>query len=257
MSRGVLTGAQWVRLEAVLPPTPKMGRPRRDRRGLVAGPDRLALAGPVRASRTLGDGVCGVPAVADRRNMGPRPEEVAGQGRHRRDHRVGSLGRLHRLPGRTACRRGRKEVLTIRAGRVRTASRRPMGSRAPVRRRPAPGAHTSSAVSSSQGNVAAVHRELTARGDGGEGDPPPSSPTLHRAIRRDLTPGERAGPAGGERGTDSVTGCEGSCGTVLVGAGQGSREWGRKPCCAEVLGIAAAGGCCRGVIHALRSGGEI
>ncbi|WP_435863867.1 transposase [Streptomyces tendae] len=49
------------------------------------------------------------------------------------------------------------------------------------------------------GNVAAVHRELTARATRGEGDPPPSIPTLHRAIRRDLTPGERAGLAGGER----------------------------------------------------------
>ncbi|MFC7920856.1 transposase family protein [Streptomyces cinereoruber] len=50
-----------------------------------------------------------------------------------------------------------------------------------------------------KGNVAAVHRELTARPARGEGDPPPSVPTLHRAIRRDLTPGERAGLAGGER----------------------------------------------------------
>ncbi|GGT02973.1 hypothetical protein GCM10010206_77010 [Streptomyces cinerochromogenes] len=50
-----------------------------------------------------------------------------------------------------------------------------------------------------KGNVAAVHRELTARAARGEGDPPPSIPTLHRAIRRDLTPGERAGLAGGER----------------------------------------------------------
>ncbi|MFD8887321.1 Mu transposase C-terminal domain-containing protein [Streptomyces erythrochromogenes] len=50
-----------------------------------------------------------------------------------------------------------------------------------------------------KGNVAAVHRELTARAARGEGGPPPSVPTLHRAIRRDLTPGERAGLAGGER----------------------------------------------------------
>ncbi|MFF4174248.1 Mu transposase C-terminal domain-containing protein [Streptomyces sp. NPDC001744] len=50
-----------------------------------------------------------------------------------------------------------------------------------------------------KGNVAAVHRELAARAARGEGDPPPSIPTLHRAIRRDLTPGERAGLAGGER----------------------------------------------------------
>ncbi|MFF8271829.1 Mu transposase C-terminal domain-containing protein [Streptomyces sp. NPDC016562] len=50
-----------------------------------------------------------------------------------------------------------------------------------------------------KGNVAAVHRELTARAARGEGDPPPSVPTLHRAIRRDLSPGERAGLAGGER----------------------------------------------------------
>nr|WP_240003266.1 Mu transposase C-terminal domain-containing protein [Streptomyces cinnamoneus] len=50
-----------------------------------------------------------------------------------------------------------------------------------------------------KGNVAAVHRELAARAARGEGDPPPSIPTLHRAIRRDLSPGERAGLVGGER----------------------------------------------------------
>ncbi|MFD4977924.1 transposase family protein, partial [Streptomyces sp. NPDC058424] len=50
-----------------------------------------------------------------------------------------------------------------------------------------------------RGNVAAVHRELAARAARGEGEPPPSLMTLHRAIRRDLTPGERAGLAGGER----------------------------------------------------------
>ncbi|MEU5347379.1 transposase family protein [Streptomyces sp. NPDC020766] len=50
-----------------------------------------------------------------------------------------------------------------------------------------------------KGNVAAVHRELTARAVRGEGEPPPSIPTLHRAIQRDLTPGERAGLAKGER----------------------------------------------------------
>nr|WP_245727838.1 Mu transposase C-terminal domain-containing protein [Streptomyces vietnamensis] len=50
-----------------------------------------------------------------------------------------------------------------------------------------------------KGNVAAVHRELAARAARGEGEPPPSIPTLHRAIGRDLSPGERAGFAGGER----------------------------------------------------------
>ncbi|WP_437115636.1 transposase [Streptomyces griseoviridis] len=50
-----------------------------------------------------------------------------------------------------------------------------------------------------KGNVAAVHRELIARAAKGEGKPPPSIPTLHRAIQRDLSPGERAGLAGGER----------------------------------------------------------
>ncbi|WP_221507156.1 Mu transposase C-terminal domain-containing protein [Streptomyces sp. RK75] len=52
-----------------------------------------------------------------------------------------------------------------------------------------------------KGNVAAVHRELTARAarQSPPTAPPPSLPTLHRAIRRDLTPGERAGLAGGER----------------------------------------------------------
>ncbi|MDV7222648.1 transposase family protein [Streptomyces prunicolor] len=66
-----------------------------------------------------------------------------------------------------------------------------------------------------KGNVAAVQRELAARAAGRPvadagaqaGPPPgtclppdvPSLTTLHRAIRRDLTPGERAGLAGGER----------------------------------------------------------
>lgn len=60
-----------------------------------------------------------------------------------------------------------------------------------------------------KGNVAAVQRELAARAAGHpvadvgtQAGPPPDVPsltTLHRAIRRDLTPGERAGLAGGER----------------------------------------------------------
>ncbi|MET8130327.1 IS5 family transposase [Streptomyces sp. NPDC005231] len=37
MSRGDLTDAQWERLEAVLPPIPKMGRPPRDRRQVFDG----------------------------------------------------------------------------------------------------------------------------------------------------------------------------------------------------------------------------
>nr|WP_308061619.1 helix-turn-helix domain-containing protein [Streptomyces sp. LBUM 1481] len=51
-----------------------------------------------------------------------------------------------------------------------------------------------------KGNVRAVHRELVLRA--ARQSPPadaPSLTTLHRAIRRDLTPGERAGLAGGER----------------------------------------------------------
>ncbi|MEV0537978.1 hypothetical protein [Kitasatospora sp. NPDC050463] len=61
------------------------------------------------------------------------------------------------------------------------------------------------------GNAAAVHRELLAEaradGDAGEQDDEgapspvavPSLATLHRAIRRDLNPGQRAALAGGER----------------------------------------------------------
>ncbi|MEW2531115.1 transposase, partial [Streptomyces sp. NPDC047071] len=62
------------------------------------------------------------------------------------------------------------------------------------------------------GNAAAVHRELLAEhaqalaehaldaveGSGGPA-PPPSLATLHRAIRLDLNPGQRAALAGGER----------------------------------------------------------
>ncbi|MFG3007422.1 integrase catalytic domain-containing protein [Streptomyces calvus] len=52
-----------------------------------------------------------------------------------------------------------------------------------------------------KGNVRAVHRELVLRAarQSPPAAPPPSLPTLHRAIQRDLTPGERAGLAGGER----------------------------------------------------------
>ncbi|MFF8961051.1 Mu transposase C-terminal domain-containing protein [Streptomyces sp. NPDC014894] len=51
-----------------------------------------------------------------------------------------------------------------------------------------------------KGNVRAVHRELVLRA-ARQSQPAdvPSLTTLHRAIRRDLTPGERAGLAGGER----------------------------------------------------------
>ncbi|MGW2789763.1 Mu transposase C-terminal domain-containing protein [Streptomyces sp. NPDC001251] len=51
-----------------------------------------------------------------------------------------------------------------------------------------------------KGNVRAVHRELVLRA--ARQSPPANAPsltTLHRAIRRDLTLGERAGLAGGER----------------------------------------------------------
>ncbi|GES28465.1 hypothetical protein San01_09520 [Streptomyces angustmyceticus] len=51
-----------------------------------------------------------------------------------------------------------------------------------------------------KGNVRAVHRELVLRA--ARQPRPVDAPcltTLHRAIRRDLTPGERAGLAGGER----------------------------------------------------------
>jgi putative transposase len=51
-----------------------------------------------------------------------------------------------------------------------------------------------------KGNVRAVHRELVLRA--ARQSPPadvPSLTTLHRALRRDLAPGERAGLAAGER----------------------------------------------------------
>ena len=51
------------------------------------------------------------------------------------------------------------------------------------------------------GNVAAVHRELARRAAAQDrpAPQPPSVHTLHKAIRRDLTPGERAGLKGGEK----------------------------------------------------------
>lgn len=57
-----------------------------------------------------------------------------------------------------------------------------------------------------KGNVRAVHRELVLRA--ARQSPPadaPSLTTLHRAIRRDLTPGERTGLAGGSGRRASTT----------------------------------------------------
>lgn len=49
-----------------------------------------------------------------------------------------------------------------------------------------------------RGNAAALHRELVAE-SGASGPPAPSLETVQRAIRRDLTAGERAGLRAGER----------------------------------------------------------
>ncbi|MFD5416415.1 ISNCY family transposase, partial [Streptomyces nojiriensis] len=48
------------------------------------------------------------------------------------------------------------------------------------------------------GNASAVHRELRRRAASDAGQKAPSLTTLHRALRRDLTHGERAGLARGE-----------------------------------------------------------
>ncbi|MGY3684997.1 hypothetical protein ACVWXU_008620 [Streptomyces sp. TE33382] len=84
------------------------------------------------------------------------------------------------------------------AEREESAAERP-GERAQSRDRFTVTAEVRALLALWKGNVAAVHRELTACAARGEGDPPPSVPTLHRAIRRDLSPGERAGLTGGER----------------------------------------------------------
>ncbi|RSM77777.1 IS5 family transposase, partial [Streptomyces sp. WAC 01325] len=75
------------------------------RRDLVACADRLSVAGRARAVRAVGDHIHRFPAVADRRDLVPYLEEVAGQSGCRRDHRVGGLSGFHRLPGPPACRR--------------------------------------------------------------------------------------------------------------------------------------------------------
>jgi hypothetical protein len=75
------------------------------RRDPAAGPDRLALAGRARAIQALGSGVCGVPALADRRDRGSGRDEAARQGRCRRVLRMGGLGRLHHVPRSSARRR--------------------------------------------------------------------------------------------------------------------------------------------------------
>ena len=50
-----------------------------------------------------------------------------------------------------------------------------------------------------RGNASAVHRELVAAAAETGGPTAPSLATLHRAIRRDVPPGQRAGMSGGER----------------------------------------------------------
>src|SRR6266849_1122812 len=59
-----------------------------------------------------------------------------------------------------------------------------------------------------RGNVAALHRELVAAAAAG-GPPAPGFATLHRAVARDLSAGERAGLRKGEHAARALT-C--SCG---------------------------------------------
>ncbi len=94
------------------------------RRDLEARSDRLAMVGRPPAIRVLGDGICGLPVLADRQDQDPHLGETAGQGGCRRHHRMGGLHRFHRLPGLPLRRRGSRKGLTIRVGRVRTAWRR-------------------------------------------------------------------------------------------------------------------------------------
>lgn len=54
----------------------------------------------------MGDRVHVVPAVADQWDLGPDPEETAGQGGCGGPRRLGGLGGLHGLPGPPAFRRG-------------------------------------------------------------------------------------------------------------------------------------------------------
>lgn len=82
------------------------GPPTGSRRDLVTGPDGLALAGGVGMLWPVGDPVFGLPALADRRHVGPHLGEDTGQGQYRRAHRVGCLHRLHGLPGSPVHRRG-------------------------------------------------------------------------------------------------------------------------------------------------------
>lgn len=63
-------------------------------RDLMAGADGLALAGCSWAVRAVGDRVHVPPAVADRRDLGEGPGELAGSSGRCRTHRVGGLGGL-------------------------------------------------------------------------------------------------------------------------------------------------------------------
>lgn len=89
--------------------TPAQGPPPGVQRDLVAVQDRLAVAGHPRAVRTVGDGVRSLSPLAARWRLGQDPGSVERYCGCRWDPGLGSVDRLHRLPGAPArCRSPQK-----------------------------------------------------------------------------------------------------------------------------------------------------
>ena len=107
MSSGDLTDAQWERLEAVLPPIPKMGRPPSDRRQVFYGIWLLARTGSPWRDLPERYVLKKLQVKADADGIIEWEVSVDSTVCRAHQHAAGA----------------RKRGLTIRAGRVRTASR--------------------------------------------------------------------------------------------------------------------------------------
>lgn len=99
------------------------------RRDLVASPHGLAVAGHTRAVRPVGDGIHPVPALEDRRGLGSRPQEFAGQGGCGRATpcRPGKPGAAEDGQACSLPAWGRKPVPLLRRGRGRARDQRSRG----------------------------------------------------------------------------------------------------------------------------------
>lgn len=105
-----LTDAQWAVLEPLLP-TPASTRPSATldqaathQRDPVADPRRYPVARRAGRVRILVSGVCAVPALATRRDLGQTADRVADHRRRGGPDRLGRIGGLHHRAGAPACR---------------------------------------------------------------------------------------------------------------------------------------------------------